>query len=176
MPMKKIDVGFAKSALLYDPRTGKLFWRWRDDVLLRHNRRYAGKEAFTSTRQGYKCGALGGKAFQAHRIAWAISHGEDPDDEIDHINGDRSDNRIENLRKVDRTLNTQNSGIRHDNTSGHVGVRYWAERGKWVACLSRKTLGYFKTFEDAVAARKKAELDAGYHVNHGRKKSPLAGA
>lgn len=176
MPAKKIDVEIAKSALFYDPESGKLYWRWRNDVLLRHNKRYAGKEAFTSLRNGYKCGALHNSSFQAHRMAWAIFHGKDADGEIDHINGDRSDNRILNLRNVDRTKNAQNSATRKDNTSGHVGVRYWPERGKWVACLSRKTLGYFKTFEDAVEARKAAEASAGYHANHGRKKSPLSGA
>ena len=176
MTAKKVDVELARSALSYDPETGKLYWKWRDDVLLRHNVRYAGKEAFTAVRGGYKCGALSNKTFQAHRVAWAIFYGSDADGEIDHVNGDRSDNRISNLRVVDRTDNARNSATRSDNSSGRVGVRYWVTRGRWVACLSRKTIGYFKTFDEAVKAREEAEIKAGYHKNHGRKKSPLSGA
>nr|WP_175479900.1 HNH endonuclease signature motif containing protein [Paracoccus homiensis] len=109
---------------------------------------------------------------QAHRVAWAVIHGRWPNGEIDHINGDRSDNRLANLREVTKRENHRNMAIRSDNTSGVTGV-YWArEKGKWAAYIKADkmvALGRYDTFAEAVAARRAAEKVLGYHPNHGRR-------
>jgi len=104
----------------------------------------------------------------AHRVAWALHYGEWPKHEIDHINGNKRDNRIQNLRDVPHLLNQRNRGLRADNTSGADGVS-WMKAGFWRVTVAGKYLGIFKDFEAAVAARKSAEQAHGYHVNHGRR-------
>ncbi|MFD2248971.1 hypothetical protein [Pseudochelatococcus lubricantis] len=97
--------------------------------------------------------------------------GADPD-EIDHVNGIRSDNRFNNLRNVDHAANTRNVALHSSNTSGVIGVS-WAKREcRWRASIKannrERHIGYFRDFEDAVAARKAAERQFGFHKNHGR--------
>lgn len=109
---------------------------------------------------------------KAHRIAWAIHYGEWPDGQIDHINGDKSDNRIVNLRDVTPRQNSRNSKLQKNSSSGVNGVRFDKKSGKWKAHIrvdeGTKHLGYFVRFEDAVAARKEADAIYGFHPNHGR--------
>lgn len=109
----------------------------------------------------------------AHRVAWALHYGEWPDGQIDHINGDKADNRLDNLRVVTAQGNAKNRPLRSDNTSGHVGVYWVTETKQWMAQIKvdgrQVTIGRYKTFEDAVVARKKAEEVHGYHANHGRR-------
>ena len=92
--------------------------------------------------------------------------------ELDHINGDRLDNRIENLRPVTRQENLKNQKRSIANTSGVTGVYWDRETGKWRALIriggKVKTIGRFLSFEEAVMARKEAERKNGYHANHGR--------
>jgi hypothetical protein len=91
---------------------------------------------------------------------------------IDHINGDRSDNRITNLRSVSHSGNTKNAKRRGDNLSGMTGVSFFRPKGTWRARINHNgetiLLGYFRTYEEAVAARKAAEKIYEYHENHGR--------
>ena len=172
---------YLAECLRYEPKTGKLFWierplsHFRDGhQTSRHNRNawnggWAGKEAFTATsRNGYATGGLDRVIYRAHRIIWMLVHGEEPDD-IDHINGDRRDNRITNLRSVSRQENMRNASLRSNNKTGVAGVS--RSRGKWLAQIkggSKVCLGFFDTFEEAVAARKRAEREIGFHQNHGR--------
>ncbi len=92
---------------------------------------------------------------------------------IDHINGDRGDNRISNLRVVTSTENNRNKAINKNNTSGVTGVTWSKSRRKWIAQIHigkiGKALGGFDRVEDAIAARKNAETRYGFHENHGRK-------
>lgn len=153
-----------RKLLRYEPDTGKLFWRPREAGLFSSNGRairwntiYSGAEAFTSyNSSGYRHGKIFGKLYRAHRVAWAIVTGDWPDNEIDHINGDRTDNRMNNLRAATRAENARNSGIRSDNTSGHKGVRWINTRRKWGARIrisgSNKHLGYFESYEAACAS------------------------
>jgi len=112
------------------------------------------------------CGAIHDKRYQAHRVIWAMFHGEWPMNQIDHINGDRSDNRILNLREADFFQNSQNAKIRRDNTSGYPGVTFSKDRNQWTAriCINGKKiyLGYFLTAELATEARKEAEKKHGF--------------
>ena len=119
---------------------------------------------------GYKYGSINKKPVLAHRIIWKMQYGYDPQ-HIDHINGNRADNRIENLRSVNRFENLRNMRIGKANTSGVMGV--WVnKRGVYVAEIytdgKKKSLGHFDTIEAAAQARKEAEVVYGFHRNHGK--------
>jgi hypothetical protein len=157
-----------RQLLRYEPETGELFWLRRG--LTGWDTRYAGTRAFTAkTAAGYRHGIVENTPQKAHRIAWAIHHGSWPN-EIDHINGDKADNRIANLRVVTRQQNSCNRGLRADNRSGALGVR--RQRSGWQARIyvngQSKCLGTFRSLEEAVEARQRASAEAGFHPNHGR--------
>jgi len=170
----------------YDPETGKLTWKERPVWMFAEgargrqvsanvwNGRNAGKQAFTSeTSDGYRAGCILYKPVLAHRVAFAVYHERWPEDEVDHISGFRTDNRIANLRNATGAQNSKNQQRRSDNASGVTGVFWNSERSKWQAQITVQTvhlhLGLFDSFDDAVAARKAAELKYGFHLNHGRK-------
>lgn len=174
-----------RQLLRYEPETGDLHWRERTSEMFcnglqtaQHscaiwNGRFAGKLAFTSkTNWGYLQGSIFNQKMLAHRVIWAIHNGAWPKSEIDHINGIRNDNRLTNLRDVTSSANKRNSKKPRDNTSGKVGVSWDRHREKWAAYISADNkiinLGRFSQKDDAVAARKNAEIIHGYHPNHGR--------
>lgn len=173
-----------RKLLAYNPATGKLYWRERTPDMFedgkataehkcnRWNSRYAGKEAFTSHNDGYKCGGIFSRVYVAHRVIWAMLHGAWPEEQIDHINGVRDDNRIENLRAVTHQENSKNQKVSSVNTSGHMGVSWHKEDQRWIARIGvnkkRIHLGCFTEIDDAIAARKAAEVKYGFHENHGR--------
>lgn len=107
--------------------------------------------------------------------------GEWPDHQVDHINGDRADNRASNLRGVKNAVNAKNSGLRRNNSSGVLGVRSdgKSKRSPWIASIKVDGetiyLGRFATREEAVLKRKEAELRYGYHPNHGERQATPKG-
>lgn len=113
---------------------------------------------------GYACVRVGGRALLAHRIIFAIVYGRMPG-EIDHINGNRIDNRIENLRDVSSSENSHNYKRPNTNTSGFTGVCWSTHHQKWKVEIRlnnrRIHIGYFEDFEEAVQARKLAKIK--YH-------------
>lgn len=170
--------------LEYEAGTGKLFWKPRskehflskghsaEHTCHRWNSRYAGKEAFASCNvSGYRQGSIFDRKALGHRVAWLMVNGEKPE-QIDHINGDRSDNRLVNLRSVTHQENGRNQSLASSNTSGRCGVTRDKKWGKWMAFIRvdgrAMTLGRFVKFEDAVAAREQAETKYGFHKNHGK--------
>lgn len=168
-----------REVLNYNPETGILTWNRRDRKFFKGyshyigwNKRFEGKEAFTSKNsEGYKTGTLLGNCVKAHRICWVLAYGEWPYN-VDHINGDTSDNRLLNLRDVSRSINLKNQRMKNSNTSGRVGV-YWHKKSqKWQAIVGSERkcfyLGLFDTKEDAIKAREKAEAKLDFHENHGR--------
>jgi len=96
---------------------------------------------------------VGGRRYLAHRLAWLYATGDWPVGEIDHINQDRRDNRLANLRPVERIHNSWNRGIQRNNKSGHLGVFWCSQKSKWQATIMerRKTrhLGYFSDAAEA---------------------------
>jgi hypothetical protein len=171
--------------LRYDPETGELFWKPRDVSFFKEgkksashacnawNSKNANKHAFTADdSHGYKHGRIFGTAYQAHRVVWAMSNGEWPPEFIDHINGIKNDNRITNLRLASFTDNNRNMRKSRRNKSGCVGVFLHKPTGKWIAsigCNGKSVhLGYFSEKQEAIATRKKAEINYGYHKNHGK--------
>jgi len=174
--MKTVDLQELKRRLSYDPASGELRWLPRDRSEFGHKRdyeawraRYENKRAFTAkTASGYHVGRFDGVNIYAHRVAWVFHSGDWPDGEIDHINGDRTDNRIANLRAVTTALNAKNKRMDARNSSGVTGV-YWHKSAKrWAVSIGNKSLGCFVEFQDAVNARRAEEIAQGYHQNHGR--------
>lgn len=146
----------------------------RDGLRAWWNAEYADCEAFVCVDvRGYKGGAIFDVTFRAHRVIWAMVHGKWPEDEIDHINHDKADNRIENLRDVTRQENCRNRSMNSNNTSGTTGV-HWSNASKiWVARIkigggALVHIGSFKNKQDAIDARKAAEIKYGFHLNHGK--------
>jgi hypothetical protein len=132
-----------------------------------------GSRAFgTRCKIGYRRGCFQGREYYAHRVAWALHTGAWPKGEIDHINGDKADNRIANLREVTKVENSRNMPLPANNTSGHIGVAWSKSDKRWTAYIKvggrRRYLGNFLEKDDAIAARKAAEVRFGFHPNHGR--------
>lgn len=176
--MAELSFAQASALLKYVPETGKLFWLERPRDLAKNyaewrrlNARFNGKEAFTALQAGYHVGSILGKPYRAHRVAWFLHHGEWPSNQIDHINGDRTDNRIINLRDVSHTVNQQNREARRDNTSGMSGIHWHKPTQKWHVRVGvdgrMKHIGYFVSFEEAIAARSDAHGKYGYTDRHG---------
>jgi len=161
-----------RKVLRYEAETGKLFWLVRPNMRKSWNTRYAGKEAFAyKNRRGYLRGAISGKCCKAHRVIWAIVHGVWPD-QIDHINHDKSDNRIENLRSVYAKDNAKNMSKSKANTSGYTGVTWSTKDSKWYSRImiegKCKHLGSFDDINDAIAVRLSANEKYNFHANHGK--------
>lgn len=167
--------------LSYDPMTGDLRWKERPmsdfananvRIGKAWNTANAGNPALTRVNSnGYMGGTLEGKSVLAHRIIWKLMTGKDAD-QVDHIDGVRTNNQWANLRDVDVAGNQKNTQLRKSNKTGVPGVmRYkrWSgsEPTYWVR-IGAKTLGYFKNYDEAVSVRKAAEIGLGYHKNHGR--------
>lgn len=151
-----------RQLLRYEPDSGKLFWKERpremfdsERIYLSWNAKLAGKEAFTANSNGYRYGGIDGRMFYAHRVAWAIVHDFWPV-EIDHVNGDKADNRLTNLRVATRAGNNSNTRAQINNSSGFKGVTWHRQRHRWTARISvdgqNKYLGLFDTAEEAHAA------------------------
>lgn len=165
----------------YNAKTGVLTWRERPPRMFvssqscaSWNAKHAGKEARGTNLKGYRRIRIDGFQHLAHRIVWVLVHGVEPVGEIDHINGVRSDNRLANLRLVDKKANQRNAGVRVDNTSGVTGVYWYPKYRCWLAKLANKHVGYFDTKEKAIAARKEAQRRANYHPNHANRPSMTA--
>lgn len=169
MPSKPLpSISELREAFDYCPDTGRIVWKTRD-------RNLSGVEAGSiDPRIGYRRINFRRKLLLAHRVALAIVNGDWPPDEVDHINGDRSDNRIANLRCVDKHENLKNKSIYKNNRSGRIGVHWHKQHRKWAACIQcegkNKMIGVFKSIEDAIAAREAAESAMSFHENHGRAK------
>ncbi|TJZ91511.1 HNH endonuclease [Paracoccus gahaiensis] len=160
--------------LLYDRQTGRFTWKimgreWFDTERQQANRnkRCAGKAAFTSAQsKGHLCAEIRGRTYLAHQVAWALEYGYWPPEDIDHINGDPSDNRINNLRAVSRSINAKNRrGTRQNSNimitaSGSFKVKIQIN-GKSIS----KT---FHTEPEAFSFRDQTWAANGFTPRHGR--------
>lgn len=146
----------ARGLLSYNPEDGLLTWRVNRKGGVR-----AGAVAGCAMPTGYIKVGLNGREYLAHRLAWLITHGEWPEAEIDHANGDRADNRLVNLRPATRSENSQNLGARANNSSGFAGVTWNKARRKWQAQITtrgrHKVVGTFDTPGQAGAAYQEAK-------------------
>lgn len=157
--------------LNYDPETGVLTWRERSDVRPEWNTRFVGKEAGSVITNGYRMIRINGSPSYAHR-AIAIMQGWDIDGlQIDHIDGNRSNNKLCNLRVVTNKVNGKNQKLRSTNTSGVNGVYYDKNRGNWYVRFGNNGYGgRFATKEEAMTRRKEIDAIENYHHLHGTNK------
>ena len=141
--------------LAYAPESGVFTWR------VKRGCRPQGSTAGTPDGKGYLLIRIDGISYKAHRLAWLYVNGELPTDGIDHINRNKSDNRIANLRLATQMQNLQNQSISIRNTSGFQGVSWHSLRKKWMAeiAVNRKKyhLGLFVNISDAIFARHSAK-------------------
>lgn len=135
---------------LFVYKDGMLFWRHGLD-----NQVNAGDEAGGVNTCGYVSVSIKDRKYPVHRLIW-VMHENEPVEFIDHINRDRRDNRIENLRAATNAENTRNAGIRKDNTSGVKGVSWRRQNRKWSGkvCFQGQQYhaGYFETKEECAKA------------------------
>ena len=173
-----------RQLLRYDPETGKLFWRERDGCK-RFNTTWAGREAFTATNgYGYKVGSVNNRGLLAHRVIWAMMTGAWPDDEIDHRDTDRQNNRFGNLRLATTAQNARNRNLRSDNLSGAKGVTRLPS-GKWQArimadgvakflgafnCQTAAAIAYAKSSQTIHGDFGRSGAGLGRHAGRGRAK------
>ncbi len=169
-----------KEILHYNPETGDFIWKES------HGKCTKGRIAGGLTSQGYWRIGIDKTRYRGHLLAWLYMYGhmpKHPKEQIDHINQNRSDNRIVNIRLLSSDFcqtahekNSRNYSQRSDNTSGCTGVCLCKESNKWHAKIyvnkKPKSLGRHENIADAIKARKEAEVEYGYHENHGNKKGP----
>ena len=148
--------------LQYDPLTGIFTWVANGTRGVKK-----GDVAGTKNKQGYILLSIAGRRILAHRVAWLFATGNFPVGNIDHINRDKTDNRISNLREATYSQNAQNRAKNIRNTSGFKGVTWHKGDKKWQAAItvSRKCiyLGSFDTAEAAYEAYVKGSLQ---HQTH----------
>jgi hypothetical protein len=144
-----ITSDFLKSVLTYLPSTGEFIWK-----NTKGRKHVAGCVAGNKSVWGYTEIRLNRKLYKAHRLAWLYSYGEWPLDAIDHIDGDRSNNRLLNLRSASYADNNQNMAVRRTSKSGSVGVSYDSKRHAWVAQLN---VGGKRVLHKRCATREEAE-------------------
>lgn len=156
-----------KEVLHYCPETGVFTW-----LQGRHKGAEAGSiRIHTRTGKSYRTVGVFGLSYQAHRLSFLYITGAFPEDQVDHIDGNGCNNVWRNLRAVTRAENAMNRRKPVNNTSGTTGVCWFKPYEKWHARIvldgCTKHLGYFHSKEDAITARKTAEVLCGYHENHG---------
>lgn len=184
MSEPSISAETVRELLDYDPETGIFTWKARDRKWFPSekpqklwNGTWAGKVAGRTHHSGYVDIGLLSRRYQVHRVAWLHVYGEWPKGEIDHIDGDRANNRIANLRDVRRNENQQNVvSPRADSTSGLRGVCWHKGKRKWVANINKDNqrfeLGAFDCKHEAYAAY--LEAKSVLHVSTTRRVSSPA--
>lgn len=188
--MTDISLDLARRYVAYDPSTGRFTWLPRDAEdfagfrgpearAARWNAEVAGTEAFTSfTATGYRQGQVAGFKVSVHRLAFAMSAGRYPSETVDHINGDRADNRAANLREATRGEQSRNTASRRGSSSKHLGVSWDSRDRKWKAAIQsngkKRTIGYFVSEEEAAAAYAKAAIETHGEFTRASKQSEAA--
>lgn len=140
-----------RELLVYDPLSGEFTW-----LVNRLGSGGAGSRAGAFDGQGYRQIGIDGRIYREHRLVWLYVHGHWPVADLDHINRNRSDSRLANLRPATRSQNSANSGPPRNNSSGFKGVSLEKRSGRWHAYITvarrRQNLGRFDTAEAANAA------------------------
>jgi hypothetical protein len=140
--------------LHYNADSGIFTWKHS-----RGPRARAGDEAGAVDSYGYVVIKVDFRLYKAHRLAWLYVHGRWPESQLDHINGNPSDNRLLNLREASDAENAQNKKLPKSNTSGLMGATWHKRNKKWVATISSVHLGYFNTAQEAHDAYCKAKAN-----------------
>lgn len=171
--MARLSLDVFRSRFTFDPSTGTVYYLPRpcsDFSSSRDAKHWNSLHAWKQCgrlKDGYLVIRINKADYLLHRIAWGLYYGEWPKHGIDHINGDRSDNRISNLRQASHAENGRNRGISTANSSGYTGVS-WSQRDrKWKVTLgyngTTHWLGCFKSLDDAISARRAGEVRFGFN-------------
>lgn len=147
---------------LVEYKNGKLFWK----VKRGGRKGGVGEEAGYTNDRGYRVVMIDKKPYYSHRLIWLYHYGYFPENDVDHINRDRSDNRIENLRETSRQCNLRNASLRPDNKSGVKGVTFYNRENKWIAYIrvnnKNRHLYIGEDLVEAIAHRLAAEQALGW--------------
>ena len=147
------NIDMVREALEYVSDTGRFYWKIHTGPSV------VGKEAGYVNKRGYRMIHVYGVDYRAGRLAWFLHYGSLPSGVIDHINGNRDDNRIENLRDVSIAVN---SGNRVEHRNGHTLGTSFKERQGWCATIKRNKkrihLGFYPTKEEAGEAYRQAVI------------------
>ena len=150
-----------KLVLDYFPFTGDFIWK-----IGKSGNKGPGSTAGNISFGGYRVITIDGKEYRASRLAFLYMEGYFPENEVDHVNRHKADDRWENLKHVSHSCNMKNRGLMGHNTSGIPGVNFYKANGTWTATISsnktRFFCGYFRSFKDAVMARWRAEREHGF--------------
>ncbi len=155
---RDLDLATLREFLTYHPETGLFTWNI-------NRRRYRAGSIAGTRRGGYVgiwVGGRGGARYFAHRLAFLWMTGKFPEHQVDHIDGDRKNNRWGNLREANQSQNNYNAKLYCTSTTGHKGVYF--RRNRFVAAIGiggrkKKYIGVFKTVEEAAQAYAKALLE-----------------
>ena len=152
---------YIKKLFMYDKNSGKLFWRYK-----KAERLCLDQEAGSNTNKGYLSVMIDGINYFVHRIVWIYEKGFSPENCIDHIDRNKKNNRISNLRHVSLSCNSRNSKVSSNNKTGVKGVSYDKENNKYRSSISFNgnvyNLGRYKHLENAVLSRLCAEQCLGW--------------
>lgn len=158
----KLTQARLKELLHYDPETGIFTWL----TTIANGVQKGTIAGYVNRNDGYKRIGVDGKEYKVSRLAWLFVEGYFPENEVDHRNRIKHDDRWENLRHVSRQCNMRNCSIAKNNKSGITGVHWFKKLQKWQAhiTISGKTfhLGLFKNKLDAARARWNAEIKYGF--------------
>jgi len=160
-----------KEVLHYDPDTGNFTWKISPAYNVKAGE-IAGCIIGGDNKVLYRSVRINKRNYRAARLAFLYMNGVWPELFMDHIDGNGLNNAWDNLRDVTCKENGRNQKIASDNTSGFTGVYFDKRYGRWTASImgNKKPifLGSFEYKQDAINARKKANIEHGYHENHGR--------
>ena len=151
---------------IFDYRNGVLYWKVKPAI--QYN--IGDVAGFFCEKRGYIIVQYKRVKVMAHRVVWEMFNGRIADDmEIDHIDHSRKNNNISNLRLVTKSDNMKNKSMYSSNKTGVVGVSYCKTKKKFISKIGKRILLTTSNFEEAVKARKSAEIALNYHKNHGSK-------
>jgi hypothetical protein len=157
---------YLKYRIKYNKHTGEFYW----GLPYKSSNKKEGQRAGTNHPQGYRHINIDGKLYLAHRLAWLYEYGAFPVNKIDHINGDKADNRIENLRECTQQENCYNRVARTGSKSGIKNVCWNKNIELWQVIITyngtRKCLGNFEDIELAELVAKEARIK--YHKEYAR--------
>lgn len=151
--MNKPSIERLRETLLLNPESGELFHK--------ETRSWYAKKGVRAGHvgpKGYRVVNIDRKPAKAHHIVFALTHGRWPEGQIDHINGNRDDNRPCNLREATPSQNAMNRGLQPNNKSGHKGIFWNAAAQRWVVTVTtcgKPTANRFRTLDEAISARAK---------------------
>lgn len=154
-----------KERLDYNPDTGIFNWKVPIRGIV------FGSEAGSLNDQGYLIISVDGRRYRAQRLAWLYMYGNHPIGIIDHIDRNRLNNSIHNLRDIPKSENQKNLSKHKNNSSGYNGVRWYNALNEWHVQIQvdkkKIHIGYFENLEEAINARKKADKLYNFTDNHG---------